>query len=296
MIEVQLPFRAPFWPDSVFGHLVATGVPGVEEWRGGAYRRTLRLPGGPGIVALRPGARSVTARFALADPDDLDLAVARCRRMLDLDADPAAVGAVLGADPLLAPLWAAAPGRRLPGCADVGELVLKAVLGQQVSTKAARTHAARLVLAAGDPIADPEGGLTHLFPAPAALADLDPATLRMPDRRRRLLLGLAAAMADGRLVVGDGADPAAALEVLAATPGVGPWTLGIVAMRGFGDGDAFPAADLGVRLAAESLGLPSRPGPLTARAERWRPHRAYAVQYLWASGDHEVNRMPSDPC
>lgn len=294
--DVLLAFVPPLQVDSLFGHLVATGVPGVEEWRDSAYRRTLRLRFGTGTVALRPpapGATAVTARFRLRDERDLDEAVAACRRLLDLDADPLAVDAVLAADDVLAPRVAEAPGRRLPGTVDVEELVVRAVLGQQVSTKAARTHAARLVVAAGEPIVDPDGGLTHLFPSSAAVAAVDPAVLRMPDRRRSLVLGLAAAMARGELVVGPGADREAALARLLATPGVGPWTAGIVALRGFGDPDAFPASDLGVRYGAARLGLPEAPAALTARAERWRPYRGYAVQHLWAAGDHEVNRLPA---
>lgn len=299
MIEAALRFTPPLRADSLFGHLAATAVPGVEEWRDGAYRRTLRLAHGTGIVSLRPplgdGDRAVRARFHLDDQRDLDEAVAGCRRLLDLDADPVRVDATLAADPALADAVAAAPGRRLPRTHDVAELVLRAVLGQQVSTRAARTHAGRLVAAVGDPVVDPGGGLTHLFPTPAAVAAVDPLVLRLPLRRRRLVLDLAAAMASGDLDVGPAADPARALDQLLATPGVGPWTAGIVAMRGFGDPDAFPATDLGVRQGAERLGLPTRPAALLARAERWRPVRAYAVQHLWAAGDHEVNRLPATP-
>ena len=149
-LELRLPFRSPLWPDSLFGHLAATAVPGVEEWRGGAYRRTLRLPHGAGVVALRPGPTAVGCRLLLDDLRDLAPAVARCRQLLDLDADPVAADAVLADDEALAPWVAKAPGRRLPRTVDAGELALRAVLGQQVSTAAARTHAARLVAAAGD--------------------------------------------------------------------------------------------------------------------------------------------------
>lgn len=171
-LSLRLPFRAPLCPDNLFGHLAATAVPGVEEWRDGAYRRTLRLPYGPGIVALSPRPDHIECRLSPADPRDLAVAVSRCRRMLDLDADPVAVDAHLSADPVLAPLVAKAPGRRVPRTVDADEFAVRAVLGQQVSTAAARTHAARLVRAHGEPIDDPDGGLTHLFPTPAALEDL----------------------------------------------------------------------------------------------------------------------------
>ena len=144
-ISLRLAFRSPFEPGNVFGHLAATAVPGVEEWRDGAYRRTLRLPHGAGFVALAPRPDHVAATLHLADPRDLTPAIGRCRRLLDLDADPVAVDAALATDPALAPLVEATPGRRVPRTVDPHEFALRAVLGQQVSTAAARTHAARLV-------------------------------------------------------------------------------------------------------------------------------------------------------
>lgn len=288
---VRLPFALPLCPDSLFGHLVATAVPGVEEWRDGAYRRTFRLAHGPAVVALRPAADHVKCRLRLADPRDRDAAVACCRRLLDLDADPVAVDARLRADPVLAPLVDGNPGRRVPGTVDGAELAIRAVLGQQVSTAAARTHTARLVVAHGEPVADPDGGLTHLFPSPAALTGLDPAALAMPATRRRTLVRLVEALAGG-LDLGPQADRAEACAALSALPGIGPWTVQTVAIRALGDRDGFLATDLGIRAAARALGLPGSPAALTARAQAWRPWRAYAVQYLWGSLDHPINTMP----
>lgn len=293
-LVLRLPFREPLLPDNLFGHLAATGVPGVEEWRDGAYRRTLRLPHGRGVVALRPAVGHVAATLALTDVRDLATAVARCRRLLDLDADPDAVDAALGADPVLAPLVQAAPGRRVPRTVDEAELALRAVLGQQVSTAAARTHAGRLVAALGEPVEDPDGGLTHLFPTTQAVAGMDPAGLALPHRRRATLLGLAGALCDGTVDLGPGVDRAAARSALSALPGIGPWTVETVAMRALGDPDAFPVADLGVLAAARSLGLPDRPPALAVHAARWAPWRAYATQHLWATGDHPVNRLPTE--
>ncbi len=290
-VTVRLPFRTPLFPDNLFGHLVATAVPGVEEWRDGAYRRTLRLPHGAGVVALSPTPEHVRCTLSLQDLRDLSAAIARCRRLLDLDADPVAVDALLSEDPVLAPLVAKAPGRRVPRTVDEHELALRAVLGQQVSTAAARTHAGRLAAALGESVVDPLGGLTHLFPSPAAVAQLEPASLAMPQTRRDAVLRLAAALAGGAVDLGPGVDRASARAQLGAIRGIGPWTVETIAMRALGDPDAFLPTDLGVAALVKGLGLPTGAG-LVAYAERWRPWRSYAVQHLWALGDHAVNTMP----
>ncbi|MCC8338773.1 helix-turn-helix domain-containing protein [Streptomyces sp. R1] len=291
-LSLRLPFRAPLNPDNLFGHLAATAVPGVEEWRDGAYRRTLRLPYGHGIVALTPHPDHIACRLTLGDPRDLTVAISRCRRLLDLDADPVAIDDQLRADPLLAPLVDKAPGRRVPRTVDEAEFAVRAVLGQQVSTAAARTHAARLVTAHGDPVDDPEGGLTHLFPSTGALAAVDPGTLAMPRTRRTTFTTLVARLADGSVSLGVECDWAETRARLLDLPGFGPWTADVIAMRALGDPDAFLPTDLGIRRAAGELGLPSTPAALTARAAAWRPWRAYAVQYLWATDDHPINFLP----
>ncbi|WP_405805024.1 helix-turn-helix domain-containing protein [Streptomyces sp. NBC_00210] len=293
VIALRLPYRAPLNPSNLFGHLAATGVPGVEEWRDGAYRRTLSLPYGHGIVALTPRPDHIACRLSLTDPRDLTIAISRCRWMLDLDADPVAVDDQLRRDELLAPLVDKAPGRRVPRTVDAAEFAVRAVLGQQVSTAAARTHAGRLVTAHGRPVEDPEGGLTHLFPAPAELAALDPETLALPRSRRTTLTTLVGALADGSLQLGLDSDWDKARAQLTALPGFGPWTVEVIAMRALGDPDAFLPSDLGMRRAAAELGLPSTPAALTERAAAWRPWRAYAVQYLWATDGHPINHLPA---
>jgi AraC family transcriptional regulator of adaptative response / DNA-3-methyladenine glycosylase II len=288
----ELAFTPPLNPDNLYGHLVATAVPGVEEWHDGAYRRTLALPGGPGIVALPPPVgRTVVATLHLSDPADEDEAVRLARRILDLDADPDAVDAVLCADDVLRPLVERSPGRRVPGNPDPDEFAVRAVLGQQVSTAAARTHAARLVRARGTPLPAPSGSsLTHLFPSAHELTALRDEELGMPASRKRTLHGLVAALADGSVDLR--ADLVTARHDLGALRGIGPWTVDSVAMRALGDPDAFLPADLGIRVAARDLGLPERDRDLVARAEVWRPYRAYATQYLWSALDHAVNTMP----
>jgi AraC family transcriptional regulator of adaptative response / DNA-3-methyladenine glycosylase II len=166
---------------------------------------------------------------------------------------------------------------------------MRAVLGQQVSTAAARTHAARIVARHGEPVEDDRGGLTYLFPEPEALSQLQ---LAMPAARKRTLAALVEALQSKRLSLDPGCDRAEALATLSELPGFGPWTTQVIAMRALGDPDAFPVADLGVRRAAEALGLPASPSALSAHAERWRPWRAYAVQYLWSASSHPINHWP----
>jgi AraC family transcriptional regulator of adaptative response / DNA-3-methyladenine glycosylase II len=218
--------------------------------------------------------------------------VARCRQLLDLDADPVAADAVLADDEALAPWVAKAPGRRLPRTVDAGELALRAVLGQQVSTAAARTHAARLVAVAGEPVPDPEGGLTHLWPTADAVAAVDPEVLALPRARRATVLGLARALADGAC--------SSTRRVIRSRPAptCSPCPHRPVDGRGGRDAgprdpDAFLPTDLGVVLAARALGL-GEGRALRDRTRRWAPYRAYAVQHLWAVGDHAVNHLPVD--
>jgi AraC family transcriptional regulator of adaptative response / DNA-3-methyladenine glycosylase II len=291
-LSLRLPVRTPFAFEGVFGHLAASAVPGVEEVRDGAFRRTMRLPNGNGIVSLTPKPDHVQCRVVLDDFRDLATAIARCRRLLDLDADPEAVVDALGADPDLSVLVAKAPGQRIPRTVDEHELALRVVLGQQVSVKAARTHAQRIARAYGRPITDANGALTHVFPAVDDLAEIDSAHLRFPKSRQRSLIALIRALADGDVVLDAGCDWNRARDQLQSLPGIGPWTAEVISMRGLGDPDAFPVSDLGVRLAAEQLGLPADPRPLAEHSARWRPWRSYATQHLWTALDHAVNEWP----
>jgi len=291
-VSLRLPTRTPFAFEGLFGHLAASAVPGCEEVRDGAYRRTLRLPWGTGIVSLRPAPDHVQCELALDDFRDLSTAIARCRRLLDLDADPEAVIEYLATDSDLAPLVAKHPGQRIPRTVDEHELAVRAVIGQQVSMKAARTHCGRIAAAYGRPITDPAGGLTHVFPTVDELADLDPAILAFPKSRQRSVIGLVRALSDGSVVLDAGCDWQDARRRLLSLPGIGAWTTEVIAMRGLGDPDAFPAADGGVRSAAKHLGLPADIRTLTQRSMTWRPWRSYATQHLWASLDHPINHWP----
>jgi AraC family transcriptional regulator of adaptative response / DNA-3-methyladenine glycosylase II len=281
-IVLRLPCRAPIALDELFGFLALRAVAGVEETTpAGRYRRTLRLPHGTAIVELAPGDGCVHCSLRLADVRDLGVAVARCRRLLDLDADPASVAATLSADTLLAPLVRAHPGLRVPGCVDGAEIAVRAVLGQQVSVAAARTHAARLVARHGEPLPVADGTLTHVFPDAAAVADADDDVLAMPARRRETLRGICAALRDGDVDLGPGADRARARRDLLALPGIGPWTVEYIAMRALGDPDAFPASDLGILHGLRALGVEADAREAERRSQAWRPFRAYTVLHLW---------------
>ncbi|OBF17583.1 DNA-3-methyladenine glycosylase 2 family protein [Mycobacterium sp. ACS4331] len=291
-LHLRLPARVPFGFEGVFGHLAATAIPGVEEVRAGAYRRSLRLPLGSAVVALAPAPDHVRCTLTLEDFRDLTVAIARCRRMLDLDADPEAVDAALSADDALRPLVQKAPGQRVPRTPDENEMAVRAVLGQQVSTRAARTLAARLVQEHGTMVDDPGGGLTHVFPTTNQLAEVDPSRLAMPASRRRSLVALVAAVNAQDISLGVGSDWERARRQLLGLPGIGPWTAEIIAMRALGEPDAFPATDLGVRVAAKHLGLTDDVRRLEDVSGRWRPWRAYATQYLWTALEHPVNQWP----
>ena len=279
---VRLPARRPFDGPALIAFLEARAVPGVEQVVDGAFGRTLRLPHGAGVAELRPGESWVRCSLWLDDLRDLAAAVQRCRRLFDLDADPAAVAEHLSGDALIGLAVRREPGRRLPGAVDGPELAMRAVLGQQVSVAGARTHAARLVRSLGEPLPTPRGELTHLFPTPAAIAGgAGSAALRMPSARRAAVLGLASALEAGDVALDAGADRGEVERSLLALPGIGPWTASYVAMRALGDPDAFMPTDLGVRRAFERLGRPGDPRTVAAVAESWRPWRAYALQYLW---------------
>jgi AraC family transcriptional regulator of adaptative response / DNA-3-methyladenine glycosylase II len=249
---VILRARPPFDGAALLAFLAKRAVPGVEEVTTSGYRRSLRLTHAPGVAELEPAPQGMRVTLH-ADPRDREEAVAKLAALLDLDAPAAEIDATLRDDPHLGPYR---PGLRVPGAVDAREIAVRAVLGQQISVRAAATHAARLVQAAGEPLARPVGAVTHLFPALEAIARAPDHAMAMPAARRRTLRALAGA------------------TDLLAVPGIGPWTASYVALR-TGDRDAYLPTDLGVR---HALGDRSE-----ALAERWRPYRAYAVIQLWSA-------------
>jgi len=290
-IRLRLPCRRPFSPDSVLQFLGGRAVAGIESLDGSTYRRSMRLPQGHGVVSLtaQPGGDDepafVEGELWLSDLRDLTTAVSRCRQLLDLDADPVAVWEALRHDPLVGPLVQESPGRRVPGTVDGFELAVRAVIGQQVSVRGARTIAGRLVEAAGEDLPESEGDITHLFPTPGALMELahhDPDVFSMPAGRRQALVALAEAIECGNVVIDPGSDPTELRQALVRLPGIGPWTAEYVAMRALRDPDAFLPTDLGIRRAAQALGLPDDPAHLLTVTEAWRPWRSYAMAHLWS--------------
>jgi AraC family transcriptional regulator of adaptative response / DNA-3-methyladenine glycosylase II len=277
---MRLPVRTPFAGRRLLDFLAFHLVPGVEVAGPGWYARTLDLPHGPGTVRLEladlveGGTGFVTAEFHLDDLRDTAAASERVRRLLDADCDPRAVDEHLGADPVLGGLVRATPGLRVPGQVDGDETAIRTVIGQQVSVTGARTVAGRIVSEHGRSVSTSVPGLTHLFPDAATLATADPATLPMPRARGRALVGLAAALADGRVLLDRGPDRDDVRRALLQLPGIGPWTADYVAMRALGHPDVFLPTDLAVRRVLTDLG--GSPDP-----EGWRPWRSYALMHLW---------------
>lgn len=282
-VTLRLPYREPFDHESLLDFLAARAIPGVESVVDGSYGRTMRLAHGTGTAWLTPARGHVECVLSLTDMRDLGSAVARLRRLLDLDADPGAVGEVLGADPALEAAVRKNPGLRLPGAVDGAEIVTRALVGQQVTVAAARTALSVLTAALGEPLSTPDGELTMLFPTPAAIAERGAEVLRGPRRRTDTVLTVNAALASGDLDVHVGADPAELSHTLQQFSGVGPWTAGYVLMRVLGAPDVLLTGDVALRKGAANLGVPSTPEALTTHANAWRPWRSYAGMHLWAA-------------
>jgi AraC family transcriptional regulator of adaptative response / DNA-3-methyladenine glycosylase II len=257
-------------------------TPGVEVVDDVGYRRTVRIGDEPGAIDARPDPdrAHVVLRVRAAEHARLIDVVERVRRLFDLGADPLRIATHLRRDARLRAVVGRLAGLRVPGAWDAFELAVRAILGQQVTVRAATTLASRLAERFGTPV-ELGDGLTRLFPTAATLADAPVERIGIPAARAATIRTLAAAVADGRLAfdASDGADALAAR--LCALPGIGPWTAEYVAMRALGEPDAFPAGDLGVRAALGNGAGPVSTKEAHALAERWRPWRAYAVMYLW---------------
>jgi AraC family transcriptional regulator, regulatory protein of adaptative response / DNA-3-methyladenine glycosylase II len=270
-VKLRLPYRAPMELDRTLDFLAGRMIAGVERYDATGYHRTLRLPYGPALVSISDGHGYVLAELRLTDQRDLAAAVARIRRWLDLDADPVAVDRTLSALPQLRDLVVARPGLRAVASVDGFEMAMRAVVGQQISVAAARTHLSTLVSRHGD-----DAGLEgwRLFPRPEVIAALDPTDLPMPRARGRTVIALATAMATGDLDLTAGADRDRTRAALLRLPGIGEWTTGYLMMRALGDPDVYLGTDLIIKRQAALL-----PGLDIGRAAPWR---SYLTHQLWA--------------
>lgn len=282
-LVLRLAYRPPFDLDHLLDYLCGRAVPGIETVADGAYTRSMRLAHGAAVVTLRQGAGDfVECRLRLDDTRDLGSAVARSRRILDLDADPTAVAATLRTAGF-GELVDRHPGIRSPGHSDPVELALRTVLGQQISVAAARTHLGRLVAGGGEPLPTElhVAGVDRLFPTAEVIAEVPDDQWALPKRRIATIRVLAQALAAGDIDLGAGCDRDEASHLLLALPGIGPWSLGYIRMRALGDPDVLLHTDLGVKKALASLDLADDAATL---AERSSPWGSYLTHLLWA--DH----------
>ena len=281
---LTLPYRPPYDWDRLLAFFQGRVIPGVEWVGERTYHRTIRLSTTPGTIAVRhaPKGNALELDVCMADSRELMSVVERIRRMFDLDANPRAIHQTLNRDPLLAERVRAAPGLRLPGSWDPFETTVRAIVGQQISVRGAVTQLGRIAQLAGTPVdGDSDPHLTRIFPEAAELAAADMATVGMPQKRKETLRQLAQKIVSGELQLAAVGELSHFVDTLTTIPGIGLWTANYVAMRALGEPDAFPASDLGILKALQEGDTRPTVKQVTARAEAWRPWRAYAAIYLW---------------
>lgn len=282
---MRLAYQPPYDWAAMVGFLSARAIGGMETVEAGVYRRSISLAGQHGWISVATGVDDgLEVEVDFPDVTALPEIERRLRTMFDLDAQPQLINPQLATDPLMAQLVAARPGLRVPGTWDGLELAIRAVLGQQITVVAAIRLAGKLVAQYGQPLATPHAGITHVFPTAEVLAAADLATLGMPKARGRTLSGVAQALLDDPGLFEPQASLKAGVARLVALPGIGDWTAHYIAMRQMREADAFASGDIGLINALAALeGGPVSPRQLLARAEAWRPFRAYAAQHLWTS-------------
>ncbi|MNV23183.1 DNA-3-methyladenine glycosylase 2 [compost metagenome] len=285
-IKLLLRYRPPYDWQAMLGFLRLRAIPGIERVDGDRYSRTISLDGMQGTISVQPGkGNALQATVRVARVHALPAIIARIRRVFDLGSDPVALAAQFAHDPILSALIAARPGLRVPGAWDGFELAMRAVLGQQITVSAAIRLAGKLVAAHGALLAQPEDGLTHVFPTPEAVAPAELAVLGMPRSRAATLSAVAAAAVADPHLFEPGSSLEDAVTRLRAIRGIGEWTAQYIALRQLREPDAFPSADIGLIRALEKLESRAyTPRQLLARADSWRPWRAYAAQHLWSAG------------
>jgi AraC family transcriptional regulator of adaptative response / DNA-3-methyladenine glycosylase II len=289
-ITVRLAYRPPFDVTGLLDFLTTRALNGVESATADGYARSLRLPHGTGTASLVPGEGHMACTLRLDDLRDVGSAVARLRRLFDLDADPKAVDDQLSTDPALAASVTALPGIRVPGSVDGDEVVLRALFEQQVSVPAATTTINLLVTELGEPLGTPDGTLTRLFPTATAIADHAADIVTGPRKRTDAIRRVSAALAEGQLTVHVGRDTDELYSDLIAQPGIGPWTAGYVLMRVLGAPDVLLTQDIALRRGAQELGLPTNPDDLLPRSRGWSPWRSYAGMHMWRAAAAPTRR------
>lgn len=281
-LRLALPVRQPFDAAGVFAWLAARAVPGVEVGGTDRYARTLLLPGGPATFVVAWDGDRLRLSATVSTLADLTPLVARVRRLFDADADPVGIDQALAGEPALAPSVRSTPGIRLPGAVDPHELLLRALVGQQISVAAARTQLTRLTQACGTVLdSTAQDGLDRLFPTPAQVAERGYEVLVGPAARTRNILAIATRLASGDLDLSSADDPRDQRDRLIAEPGIGGWTADYVAMRVLGHPDILPTGDVALRKGAAALGLPDAPRDLAAWGTHVSPWRSYASLHLW---------------
>jgi AraC family transcriptional regulator, regulatory protein of adaptative response / DNA-3-methyladenine glycosylase II len=283
-VRLRLPYVPPYDWDWMLAFLRTRAIPGVEAADERGYQRSIEIGGATaGFEVHRiPGEDCLSVRLVAALPSDLLVIVERIRWQFDLDCDPRQIARHFRRDSRLALAVRKHPGLRVPGAWDPFEMAVRAILGQQVSVKAASTLAGRLVEAFGVPATLDLAGVTHRFPAAARLADADIARIGIPAARAHAIRCLAAAVAGNVLPLDGSRELDATVHALRELPGIGPWTAEYIAMRALREPDAFPAGDLGVRKALAPDRKLSQ-AEVLRMADPWRPFRAYAVMHLWRS-------------
>jgi AraC family transcriptional regulator, regulatory protein of adaptative response / DNA-3-methyladenine glycosylase II len=283
-ITLKLPYAPPYDWDAMIDFLGARAIRGIEAVDARrCYRRSIALDGAQGVICVEPDDQESALRVSIRFPQVSALAgiVRRVRRIFDLSADPLSIRDDLGRDPLLAPLVAKCPGLRVPGAWDGFEVAVRAILGQQITVAAAVKLAAKLVAEYGEPLRSVCGdGLTHIFPTPDRIAQAS--LLGMPAARAQALSSVATAASANPNFFSPSQTLEDAIAKLRSIRGIGEWTAQYIAMRVLSEPDAFPAADI-VLLRALTQADGGRPSyaEVVARAEAWRPWRAYAAQHLW---------------
>lgn len=282
--SVLLAYQSPWDWQQFHAHFALRALAGIECLRPDSYARSVQLDGHRGWFSVQPKPllTALELRYSASLSSCAPALVKRVRKMFDLDSAPQQIAAHFAADPQIGPLVARHPGLRLPTAFDPFEQAVRAIVGQQVTVKAAVTITGRLVARLGEPLACADmPGVERLFPSSAAIASADLTGIGMPGKRVQSLQHFAAQVASGALQLDLRDGCAGLIERLCALPGIGPWTAEYIALRAFGEADAFPASDLGLLKAPVwgAGGIDAK--RLKARADAWRPWRAYAAAHLW---------------